>query len=99
MQWCGNKIKKASPASGESKTPLSPLSHFNRAYKEGDHIKTCMLACVDSHCKSKKLSKGTILDLLSVQCTSTNQFTMHFTSPFHVPSIKWFLLVCLLLVC
>ena len=46
-------IKKARPALGENKAPLSPLSWFNKTYNEADRIKTCILACVDSHCESE----------------------------------------------
>ena len=46
-------IKKSCPALGKNKAPLSPLSQCNKTYNEADHIKTCILACVDSHCESK----------------------------------------------
>ena len=35
---------------GKNKAPLSPLRGFNN---EANRIKTCILACVDSHCELK----------------------------------------------
>ena len=46
-------IKKACLALGKNKTPLSPLSWINKTYNEADHIKTCIVACVDSHYELK----------------------------------------------
>ena len=39
--------------SGKNKASLCPLKQFNKTYNKADHIKTCLLACVDSHCESK----------------------------------------------
>ena len=45
--------KMARPASGKKKAPVSTLNRFNKTYNEDDSSKTCVLACADSHHKSK----------------------------------------------
>ena len=46
-------IIKVHLASAKSKATLCPLHQFSKTYNEADHIKTCVLACVDSRYELK----------------------------------------------
>ena len=86
-------IKKAHPALGKNKAPLSPLSWYNKTYNEADCIKTYILACVGSHCESKIIYSNCLssypsmpLDLLPCNLPVPLNLPCISTVPLHLPS-------------